>query len=183
MSKDLDKIIAGLKHWNLKLKNPKYDRNFQSRLVIQKLAFLCQVLGIKSRYHFTLYKNGPYSPDLTQDYYEAAIQVANLETSYQPTTEDKEVYEKIEKHVLLHPLNKDYQAEYLEAVSTVYYLKHFNSDYLDDDLFEKTKEEKPFIRDNIIVVAINTVKKLMFKPEYLTKEIQDEMDLWDKADD
>lgn len=183
MSQDLDKIIAGLKYWRFNLKNPKYDQNFQSRLIIQKLAFLCQFLGIKSRYFFTLYKNGPYSPDLTNDYYEYASQVANLDTDYRPTKKDVDVYDKIEKHVLSHPLNKDYQAELLEAVATVFYLKQFNPDYIEDDLFEKTKEEKPFIRDNIIIIAINIVKELMFKPEDLTDELKEELDMWDRAED
>lgn len=93
------------------------------------------------------------------------------------------MFHKLKKYVLSHPLNKEHHAELMEAVSKVYYLKQYNSDYLDGDLFERTKEEKPSIPDNIIVVAINIVKQLMFKPEYLTKEIQDEIDLWDKAID
>ena len=92
------------------------------------------------------------------------------------------MFEKIQKYVLSHPLSKEYYTELLEAVSTVYNLKNFNPQYFDDDLFERIKENKPFIPENIIVVAINIVKNLMFKPEYLTKEIQDEIDLWDKAD-
>lgn len=93
------------------------------------------------------------------------------------------MFDKIQKYVLSHPLSKDYCADLLEAVSTVYNFKNFDPQYFDDDLFERTKEKKPLIQDNIIIVAINIVKKLMFKSEFLTKEIQNELELWDKADD
>ena len=91
------------------------------------------------------------------------------------------MFHKLKKYVLSHPLKKEHHTELMEAVSKVYYLKHFN--YMDDDLIERTKEEIPSIPDNIIVIAINIVKMLMFKPEYLTKEIQDEINLWDNAED
>ena len=93
------------------------------------------------------------------------------------------MFDKIQKYVLSHPLSKDYYAELLEAVSTVYNLKYFYPQYFDDEIFKKIKEKTPDIPDNIIIVAINIVKEILFKPEYLTKEIQDEIDLWDKADD
>ncbi len=181
---DFLKVIAILSNCKIEMKNPKPAKNFQTRLIIQKIIFLSKMLGITlRRYNFSLYKNGPYSPYLTFDYYDNNESIAALETSYHLTPNDQEVVDKINKVVLEHPLNIYNQADLLEAISTAYYIKHYNEDILDDDLFAKTKDEKPFISAKIITIAINIVKKLMFKPDYLTKEIQDELDLWDNAED
>lgn len=181
---DFLKAIAILSNCNIEMKNPKPAKNFQTRLIIQKIIFLSKILGINLRsYNFSLYRNGPYSPSLTADYYDNNESIAALETSYHLTPNEQEIVGKINNVVLEHPLNKYNQADLLEAVSTAYYIKHYNDYFLDDDLFEKTKDEKPFISAKIITIAINIVKKLKFKPEYLTKEIQDELDLWDKAED
>ena len=184
MAKDLDKIIFALKYWGFKLEDPTKDKNFQSRLIIQKLTHICQTLGVEiKRYHFTLYKNGPYSPDLTNDYYNNPFLINSLRTEYKPTSTEIEVFDKVKEVVLSHPLNNEHQADLLEAVSTVLHFKNHNPRFLDDDLFEKTLDEKPFLSDKIVTIAINLVKKLRFKPEYLTEEIQEELDLWDKAED
>ena len=181
---DFQKVIAILSKCKVELKNPKIKQNFRSRLIIQKIIFLSKFMNIEmKRYNFSLYKNGPYSPDLTADYYNNNEMITALETSYQLTPEEQEIVEKLNKIVLDHPLNKYNQADLLEAVSTAYYIKDYDEHILDDDLFEKTKEEKPFINARIIITAINLVKKLRFKQEYLTKEIQEELDLWDKAED
>ena len=54
---------------------------------------------------------------------------------------------------------------------------------LDDEIFVKTKEIKQHLKESLIVIAINTVKKLLFKPEFLTDKVKEEIDLWDKAED
>ncbi|MFX0141448.1 MAG: hypothetical protein ACFFDN_47865, partial [Candidatus Hodarchaeota archaeon] len=91
--------------------------------------------------------------------------------------------DKINEYVLLHPVTNDYESEFLEAVSTVRYLKKKYSNLLDDEIFVRTKEIKQHLKESLIVIAINTVKKLLYKPELLTEEVQEEIDKWDKAED
>ena len=179
MLEDLKKIITGLKYWNLRLKNPKVDENFQARLIIQKLAFICKSLGFQMKYSFNLYKSGPYCPSLTRDYYQHSNHVINLESNYVPTKKEKEILEKVKVDLLSHPLNDRHRADLLEAVATILFIKKYDS----DDIFEKTKNEKPFLSDRIITIAINIVKKLLFKPEFLTDEIKEELEIWDNVDD
>ncbi len=183
MVNDFDKVLVALKYWNLKLNNPKEEQNFQDRLILQKLVFLLKFLGIKLNYYFTLYKNGPYCAELTKDYYENSWKVVNLDSHLKPFPREKKIYDKISENVFTHPLYKKYPASLLEAVSTAYYLKRFNSDILDDELFESTKNEKPYLSDKIVIIAINIVKKLMFEPEYLTDEVIEEITDWDDAED
>ena len=159
------------------------DKDYGSRFKIQKLAYLCKAMGIPLNYQFTLYLSGPYSTGLTRDYFNAPQLVENLETDYIFNENDIEILDKINEYVLIHPITNTYESEFLEAVSTVRYLKNRCPDMLDDEIFAKTKEIKQYLKDSIIVIAINTVKKLLFKPEFLTEEVRKEIDIWDKAED
>jgi uncharacterized protein YwgA len=49
----------------------KKDENFLKRLRVQKAAYLLKYLGVQpfTRYDFSLYIHGPYSPDLAREYY------------------------------------------------------------------------------------------------------------------
>jgi len=181
MSKNFKTVISALKYWNIYLENP--ERDYVSRFKIQKLAYLCQSMGIPLNYRFTLYLSGPYSTRLTQDYFSAPHLVETLETDYVFDEKELKILDKINEYVLIHPINNTYESEFLEAVSTIRYLKNKYPDMLDDEMFAKTKEIKQHLKDSIIVIAINTVKKLLFKPEFLTEEVQKEIDIWDKAED
>ncbi len=45
------------------------DKGFDARIRIQKLVFFAKSLGADFSYSFSMYLHGPYSPDLTRDYY------------------------------------------------------------------------------------------------------------------
>jgi uncharacterized protein YwgA len=181
---DFKKVIAILKHLNLNLKDPKKPINFQTRLIIQKIVFLSKYMKIKlGSYNFSLYKNGPYSPGLTADYYQNNDLITTLVSEVQLTPKEKGIVDSIKNLILNHPLNIYHQADFLEAISTAYYFKYYDEALLDDELFERTKAEKPYISDKIIIIALNTVKKLFFKPEYLTEDIKKELALWDNVND
>lgn len=181
MSEELKKVVSALKYWDIYLNRP--DRDYNSRFKIQKLTYLCKSMGIPLNYRFSLYISGPYSTGLTHDYYEKPQLIETLETDYIFNEEQIEVLDKINEHVLIHPVTNDYESEFLEAVSTVQYLKKKYSDMLDDEIFVRTKELKQHLKESIVVIAINTVKKLLFKPEFLNEEVQKEIDIWDKAED
>lgn len=183
MVDDFEKLLVAIKYWNLKLNNPKDDENFQDRLILQKLTFLIKSLGIKMNYNFNLYKSGPYCPDLTQDYYNNSWRVVNLDSQLKPYPREIKIFDQIKDIIFSHPLYEKYSASLLEAITTAYYIKQVNPDIIDDEVFMKTKDEKPYLSDKIVLIAINLVKKLMFKPEYITDDMKEEFRLWDNADD
>ncbi len=183
MKKDIEKLIDGLKYWKINIENPSYDKNYQSRLILQKLTYLCKSLGMEMDYRFNLYKNGPYCPSLTNDYYEYSNEIVSLKTDFNPLKSDKVIYDKIRKFVLSHQLFNEHKADLLEAVSTVQFLKQLNPGEMDDLIFEKSKNEKPNLSDRLITIAINISKELNFKPEFLTKELKEELELWENAED
>ena len=70
----------------------------------------------------------------------------------------------------------------MEAVSTIVYLKTQNPELTEDDLFVRLKRLKPHLTDGERTIGITRAKELLFKPEYLTKEIAKEMDEWDSLE-
>ncbi len=177
------KILAALKNWNISLKDPSYDSNFKSRKILQKLTYICQSLGVDMNYYFDLYIHGPYCTTLANDYYEYHNNVPKKSTTYKPNEPESEIFNRIKNIVFSNPSYQKNSVEFLEAIATIIFLKKTDPNMLDDDLFEKTKENKPYISDKIIIIAINIVKQLFFKPEDLTDEIKGELDMWDSAED
>ena len=177
------KILAALKYWDLHLNDPSYQSNFQSRKLLQKLTYICKSLKIQMDYNFSLYIHGPYCTALADDYYEFHNNVPKKSTTYEPENDEIEIYKKIKEYIFSHSLYNRNRVEFLEAIATIMYLKDINPDLLDDEIFENTKINKPYLSDRIIIIANNVVKQLLFKPEYLTDELKEELELWDRAED
>lgn len=55
-------------------------------------------------------------------------------------------------------------------------------DFEDDALLLTLKQLKPHLGDSDLVVAITRAKEALFKPEYMTNEIMQEMDEWDRLE-
>jgi len=174
------KIIAILKYLRLSLKRPNLD--FNSRFKIQKIVFLSKVLGIDLYPIFSIYVHGPYSHALAIDYYKNPELVEHLTTDFELTDTEKSILNNLKEKVLDHYLAEEYEAELLEAISTIIYFKTDNPSLSNDDIFLKVKQLKPFLKEWMIVIANNISKQLLFKSEYLTDEIKKEIQLWDKIE-
>ncbi|MHA1369357.1 MAG: hypothetical protein ACTSRA_06545 [Promethearchaeota archaeon] len=182
MDKNFEKIVAGLKYWNLKLDPP--IESYETRLILQKLTYLCKSLGINlNKYEFNLYLNGPYSSDLANDYYKYSNFIPTSNISYHPTNREIEVFDKIKQHIINHPKFKSHRSALLEATSTVMLLNDIDQDLPDDEIMYRMKELKPYLEDLMIVIAIDIVKKIKFNPELIPKDLEKEIMIWEKADD
>jgi uncharacterized protein YwgA len=173
MPNNLDKVIAGLKFLGL---SPKIHE-YRGRFFTQKTAFLAKVLGMEITYDFTVYVAGPYSRELTCDYYSNSAKLDSLQTDYELTQEEVQILEKIKACSDIYD-----NMGLMEATSTVVYLKSQNPGLSDDDLFLRLKWLKPHLTDSDRTIGITKAKELLFKPEYLTKEIAKEMDEWDRLE-
>lgn len=183
MYNDFMRILAGLKYWNIRLDDPSYKSNFSSRIILQKLSYICQKMGLETNYSFNFYIHGPYSISLTNDYYHYHNNVPKMSTTYEPNNNEIKIFKKIEEFLFSHSVYCKKPIDLLEAATTIMYINEKNPDLLDDELFEKTKKNKQFLSDKTIIIANNIVKELLFKPEYLTDEIKDEIEMWDDVED
>jgi len=178
MLDDLEKVIAGLKYWNLIL-DPV--NSYENRFLLQKLTFLSQSLGMKLSYNFGLYVAGPYCSQLADDYYKHSNRITSLQTDYRTTKKENEIFMKIKRYVIDRQVNEK-RMSFIEGVATIQKLYLDGHATTEEELHYKTKEIKPHLSDYIIIIALNAVKQLNFKSEYLTDELKEEFDLWDRID-
>ena len=67
---DKSKVVYLINKLGYSITNIKeQNKGFDSRIRIQKLVYLAKKLGIDFSYNFSMYIHGPYSPELTKDYY------------------------------------------------------------------------------------------------------------------
>jgi len=170
---NLDKVIAGLKFLGLSLN----IREYRGRFFVQKTAFLAKALGMDITYDFTVYVAGPYSRELTCDYYANSSRIELLQTDYELSKSDIQILEKMRSCWAVFE-----NMGLMEATSTIVYLKKQAPELTDDDLFVRLKWLKPHLTDSDRTIGITKAKELLFEPEYLTEEIAKEMDEWDRLE-
>lgn len=171
---DLDKVIASLRFLNLK---PDI-RAYKWRFLVQKTAHLAQSLGLQTRYYFTIYVAGPYSPSLAGDYFGNPDKVNALETGYELTSDDEKILKKIQACCDLYE-----DVSLMECTSTIVYLMKENPNLRDGDIIAKIHSLKPYLGDATCVIGISKAKELLFKPEYLTEELRREIKEWSEIQD
>jgi hypothetical protein len=171
---NFDKVIAALRFLELR---PNIQ-SYRWRFLIQKTVYLAQALGLPTDYVFTIYVAGPYSPQLACDYFAQANKIGSLETNYDLNPEDMACLSKMKACCDLY---KDLSL--MECTSTVVYLMKDSSGITDDELFTCIRSLKPYLSDSTCVIGINKAKELLFRPEFLTDELRDEIEKWDKAED
>ena len=69
-----------------------------------------------------------------------------------------------------------------EATAAAVVLMKQNPDFKDDNLFSTLKQLKPHIGDSDLLIGITRAKAVLFKPEYLTDTLKQEMDEWDRIE-
>ncbi len=173
MPSNLDKVIAALKFLEL---TPQV-REYRGRFFIQKTAFLAQALGMDIKYNFTVCVSGPYSHQLTCDYYESITKIDGLSTGYELSQSDVAVLEKIKACSGIYQ-----DMGLMEATSTAVYLKKQQPELEDEEIFVSLKRLKPHLSDSARIIGLTKSKELLFKPEYLTNELVKETDQWDKIE-
>jgi len=168
MSKGIKKLIACLKYLNIPL-----DLNsFHDRLKLQKVSFMLKNMGIGLNYEFRLYFYGVYSQELYKDSLEFARGVLELKSGYRINEDERAVLEKL----------KEALAENNEALDVAVVIIYKNLVYEDTaKVIAEIKKIKPHVSEEEIFDGINMAKRLLFKEEYFTDEIKQELELWDNV--
>lgn len=119
---------------------------FKTRFRIQKCIFLLQEWkNYNWRYSFNLYISGPYSPDLTEDFYDVSN---NMEIYNDSDGELKDDF-KSDLNEIKSLISDD---DKLEAIATLLYIeRRFWGDpsNKEEDTKRRFKSTKPFIPDSV----------------------------------
>jgi uncharacterized protein YwgA len=169
----LEKVIASLKFLELQ---PNIE-SYKWRFMIQKITFLAQALGMRTNYYFTIYVAGPYSPVLASDYYRNSNRVNSLETDYDLAPEEIQILQKIRSCD-----NLSDNPSLIECTSTIVYLMKENPEMMDHTVLTRTRELKPYLNEYTCVTGLSKAKELLFKPEYLTEDLKQEIAEWDRIE-
>jgi uncharacterized protein YwgA len=131
-------------------------------------------MGMELNYNFHLWKHGPYSSSLAKDYYNINNDSHNFNNSDYTIPEREKII--LDKFINIFDTN----IIQTESASTIMLL---NLTYEDVELVEKKmKEIKPHLSDMDIINGQNKAKELLFKDEFLTDELKNEMMEWDNID-
>lgn len=130
------------------------DLNFKIR--IQKFVFLAKYFGWNNSYSYNLYRHGPYSPVLTQDYY------SNDLFDYVPLEISDLDFNSLKSFIFGKSI------DYLESATTILLYKNFNGNISLDAAIKKLGEIKSHISPQIVEETYYDVKdfKLSSKPVF-----------------
>jgi uncharacterized protein YwgA len=108
--------------------NAKID-NFEDRKRFQKSVYLGQIAGVDLGYRYGWYVKGPYSTDLTRDYYAMSEALAGGETVSADIRLKDEIQKKLQAVRPLFDVPKGVQlnkADWLELLASWHYLRKVN---------------------------------------------------------
>ena len=173
MTDDLDRVIAAVKELGL---HPNI-RNYESRFIVQKVAYLLQALGMPLAYTFTIHIAGPYSRQLGTEYYQEKGKIKSLETSCRLTPTELEATQKIKR-----AFGQFNDPNLLECASTMVYFMRQEPEITDDAILTKIRSIKHHLSDSTRTIGLTKAKQLLFRPEFVTDDLRKEMEEWDRID-
>jgi len=117
------KLIA-LKLFLEELGVPSKIDTVDERKRVQKTIYLGQIAGVDLGYNFGWYLKGPYSPELTKDYYDLDEALTEGDLEYQKKDLKGQLKEKLQsiKSIVTQPGDVPLsQADWLELLASVHY--------------------------------------------------------------
>lgn len=148
-----DRILLKLVLDEIGLGNLEIDE-FVARKILQKKTYLLQLTGIDLGYRYNWYLQGPYCPALANDTFTLRdeIKYDNEFDNYELNSKTKSRFDTLSKIVSLPETLETSQAEWLELLASLHYLKHIaywagKDDPEFEEAFEKLGESKPHFRD------------------------------------
>ncbi len=130
----------------------------EDRKRVQKAVYLGQKAGVDLGYQYGWYIMGPYSPELTQDYFILGSDISKGDISYKEYVLIDELNQRLDaiKELLLPPSNVPLQqADWLELLASIVYLLDYQN--LKDSR-SKIQNKKPHLLD-YFDTALSALKK------------------------
>ena len=128
----------------------KIRNDFNFRLKVQKFVYIAKYFGWNHSYRYSLYKRGPYSSALANEYYsDDILKYSPLEingfdlNSFNDFVDGKSIY-------------------YLESASTILFYMGTEENFARDDAIEKLLMIKPHIDSEMVGNAYDDIIRLNF---------------------
>ena len=131
---------------------------------VQKAVYLGQLTGVDLGYHFGWYLKGPYSSNLTKDYYELAEAIEMKDNDFEGKVLRQSIKEGLKKITpLLNPPKEIdlSQEDWLELVASLHYLRKVSKQN-EEKAHQTFQTEKPHL-----VLYLNQAKAKLQEVELL----------------
>lgn len=125
----------------------------RDRLIMQKGIYLSQIAGANLGYWFNWYINGPYSPALADDYYEAQSKVALL-AGYRASDGLREKLAPVKKLIMEKPEEAEL-VDWMEALASLDYMQRVQHK-APNVVIEACLKEKPHLKE-VLPAAFSTL--------------------------
>jgi uncharacterized protein YwgA len=126
---------------------PLEIETLDDRKKVQKGVFLGQAKGVDLGYNFGWYLMGPYSPELTKDYFEIAEALENGDRSTEEFDLHPEVKKKLQEigPILTPPARNISQENWLEVLASIRFLNK-EAGLNSDGVVEIMRTQKPHLQ-------------------------------------
>jgi len=155
----LSKIISELA---LSFNKKDLGKNFDKRLIYQKMIYLLQSSGVSLGYGFTWYVRGPYSPGLTQALFDIDDETFKDAQNLEFVNND-EILKRIHKVRDNLEKYKD-NPTYLEVLGSLVFIIKSSGKYMQDEELKKVLlQKKPALKhkndiNSTIDTALNNIE-------------------------
>ncbi len=146
MSADENKRMVALGGLLLRIGNfngHNYEKNFDSRLVLQKTVYLMQQFGLNIGYSFSWYLRGPYSPNLTRDAYELTKSNYEIPVKFADRNKEQRFCEFLE---FINPISNN--SYYLEKLAVTHFLYTMYPTLSKGEIYSKVRKKIPSVSLN-----------------------------------
>lgn len=136
---------------------PSEIATVEDRKKVQKAIYLGQEAGVNLGFHFGWYKMGPYSPELTKDYYDLSEELAQGNTEYNENELAPAVIQKLQvvSSIIKTPHDVTLpQEDWMELLASHLFLRKTYG-------FEETKKKMKVEKSNLAPFIEKAEKKLV----------------------
>jgi uncharacterized protein YwgA len=119
--------------------------SLEDRVKLQKAVYLAQAAGLPLGYRYSWYIRGPYSPDLTRDYFALAPSSARKEEELKLSPTAQQAIDRVKPLMEVPAQAQGLKPDaWLEIVASVHYLKK-ESQLPHEKALETLKRQKPYL--------------------------------------
>lgn len=163
-----DNLISALRYLGVSVDIGKQE----DRILVQKVAYVLQVLGFGIGFNFVHGSRGPYAFNLNKECNIYRWQYDNLDSSYKLTANEQKILNRVKRSGV--PLT----VQRLEGATSAIFLMREDSGRDDVEIRKKLGLWKETFSEEQLTLALVDAKRITFKDEYVTPAVKEELAAW-----
>ncbi len=163
-----EKLISALQYLGIDVNTGEQD----SRIIIQKIAYILKVLGYGIDFKFYRGSRGPYAFPLNREILENRWLYDELQSSYELGDNEKTILHKVKQSGIPLTVHR------LEGATSAMFVMQEDLSRDDVEVLKELRNWKETFSDEQLTVSLMDAKRLLFMDEYLTPKLREELSAW-----